>query len=141
MAVVALKRLWRHWSPLRSVQVSLTDTPIEDADNVVVSVSGVAFKPEGSAPEVVESFTARSIDLLQYQNGRTAILLQDTPMKAGRYQWLRLIIDTQPVVRDSYIVIDGNECELNVPSGAETGSSGLIDGRRKPGADRRLRPA
>jgi hypothetical protein len=104
-----------------SVQVSLTDTPIEDADNVVVSVSGVAFKPEGSAPEVVESFAPRSIDLLQYQNGRTAILLQDTPMQAGRYQWLRLIIDTQPVVRDSYIVINGNECELNVPSGAETG--------------------
>jgi len=104
-----------------SVQVSLTDTPIEDADNVVVSVSGVAFKPEGSAPEVVENFAPRSIDLLQYQNGRTAVLLQDTPMQAGRYQWLRLIIDTQPVVRDSYIVINGNECELNVPSGAETG--------------------
>ena len=104
-----------------SVQVSLTDTPIEDADNVVVSVSGVAFKPEGSAPEVVENFAPRSIDLLQYQNGKTAILLQDTPMQAGRYQWLRLIIDTQPVVRDSYIVINGNECELNVPSGAETG--------------------
>ena len=108
-------------SAMSSVQVSLTDTPIEDADNVVVSVSGVAFKPEGSAPEVVESFAPRSIDLLQYQNGRTAILLQDTPMQAGRYQWLRLIIDTQPVVRDSYIVINGNECELNVPSGAETG--------------------
>jgi hypothetical protein len=108
-------------SATSSVQVSLTDTPIEDADNVVVSVSGVAFKPEGSAPEVVESFAPRSIDLLQYQNGRTAILLQDTPMQAGRYQWLRLIIDTQPVVRDSYIVINGNECELNVPSGAETG--------------------
>lgn len=108
-------------SATSSVQVSLTDTPIEDADNVVVSVSGVAFKPEGSAPEVVQNFAPRSIDLLQYQNGRTAILLQDTPMKAGRYQWLRLIIDTQPVVRDSYIVIDGNECELIVPSGAETG--------------------
>lgn len=108
-------------SATSSVQVSLTDTPIEDADSVVVSVSGVAFKPEGSAPEVVESFAPRSIDLLQYQNGRTAILLQDTPMQAGRYQWLRLIIDTQPVVRDSYIVINGNECELNVPSGAETG--------------------
>ncbi len=108
-------------SATSSVQVSLTDTPIEDANSVVVSVSGVAFKPEGSGPEVVESFAPRSIDLLQYQNGRTAILLQDTPMQAGRYQWLRLIIDTQPAVRDSYIVINGNECELNVPSGAETG--------------------
>lgn len=104
-----------------SVRVSLTDTPVDNADQVVVSVSGMAFKPEGSAPEVVEIFAPRSIDLLQYQNGNAAILLQDTPMNAGRYQWLRLIIDAQPNVRDSYIVIDGQECELNVPSGAETG--------------------
>jgi hypothetical protein len=108
-------------SGMSSVQVSLTDTPVDGADQVVVSVSGMAFKPQGSGPEVVEDFTPRSIDLLQYQNGRTAILLQDTPMNAGRYQWLRLIIDAQPNVRDSYIVINGQECELNVPSGAQTG--------------------
>ncbi len=103
------------------VTVSLTDMPVDHADQVVISVSGVAFKPEGSPPERVADFAARSIDLLQYQNGQTAVLLQDTPMGAGRYQWLRLIIDTEPNVRDSYIVIDGQECELNVPSGAETG--------------------
>lgn len=106
---------------MSSVQVSLTDTPVDGADQVVVAVSGMAFKPEGSAPEVVASFAPRSIDLLQYQNGRTVILLQNTPMNPGRYQWLRLIINAQPNVRDSYIVINGQECELNVPSGAETG--------------------
>jgi hypothetical protein len=104
-----------------SVDVGLTDMPVDNADQVVISVSGVAFKPAGSGPELVEDFTPRSIDLMQYQNGQTAILLQDTLMNAGRYQWLRLIIDTEPNVRDSYIVIDGQECELNVPSGAETG--------------------
>lgn len=103
------------------VTVGLTDMPIDHADQVVISVSGVAFKAEGSAPEVVKDFTPRSIDLLQYQNGQTAILLQNMPMPSGRYQWLRLIVDTQPNVRDSYIVIDGQECELNVPSGAESG--------------------
>jgi hypothetical protein len=103
------------------VSVSLTDMPVDHAEQVVVSVTGVAFKPEGSGPEVVADFTPRSIDLLQYQNGATAVLLQNTPMEAGRYQWLRLIVETEPSVRDSYIVIDGQECELNVPSGAETG--------------------
>ena len=103
------------------VSVSLTDMPVDHADQVVIAVSGVAFKPEGSAPEQVVDFSPRSIDLLQYQNGQTALLLQDTPMEAGRYQWLRLIVDTEPNVRDSYIAIDGQECELNVPSGAETG--------------------
>ena len=103
------------------VSVSLTDMPVDHADEVVIAVSGVAFKPEGSAPEQVVDFSPRSINLLQYQNGQTAVLLQNTPMEAGRYQWLRLIVDTEPNVRDSYIVIDGQECELNLPSGAETG--------------------
>jgi len=104
-----------------TVDVRLTDMPVDDADEVVIAISGVAFKPNGSAPEIVEDFSPRSIDLLQYQNGQTAILLQNMPMDAGRYQWLRLILDTESNVRDSYIVIDGQECELNVPSGAETG--------------------
>jgi Domain of unknown function (DUF4382) len=104
-----------------TVDVRLTDMPVDDADEVVISVSGVAFKAEGSAPEIVADFSPRSIDLLQYQNGQTAVLLQDMPMDAGRYQWLRLILDTEPNVRDSYIVIGGEECELNVPSGAENG--------------------
>jgi hypothetical protein len=103
------------------VSVSLTDMPVDHADQVVIAVSSVAFKPEGSGPEEVVDFSPRSIDLLQYQNGHAAVLLQNTPMEAGRYQWLRLIVDTEPNVRDSYIVIDGQECELNVPSGAETG--------------------
>ena len=103
------------------VSVNLTDMPVDHADQVVIAVSGVAFKHEGSAPEVVMDFSPRSINLLQYQNGQTAVLLQNTPMEAGRYQWLRLMVDAEPNVRDSYIVIDGQECELNVPSGAETG--------------------
>jgi hypothetical protein len=103
------------------VTVSLTDMPVDHAEQVVVSVTGVAFKPEGSGPELVADFAPRSIDLLQYQNGETAVLLRDMPMEAGRYQWLRLIVETEANVRDSYIVIDGQECELNVPSGAESG--------------------
>jgi hypothetical protein len=103
------------------VTVSLADMPVDDAEHVVVSVNAVAFKPEGSGPEFVAEFAPRSIDLLQYQNGQAAVLLKNTPMEAGRYQWLRLIIDAEPNVRDSYIVLDGQECELNVPSGAESG--------------------
>jgi hypothetical protein len=108
-------------SDMGRVTVGLTDMPIDHADEVVIAVRGVAFKPEGSAPEIVEDFSPRPIDLLEFQNGQTAILLQNTPMEAGRYQWLRLILDAETNVRDSYIVIDGQECELNVPSGAETG--------------------
>lgn len=103
------------------VSVGLTDAPTDAAQEIWVQVSGVAFKPEGSAPETVQSFTPRAINLLQYQQGNVAMLLDNVPFEAGRYQWLRLIVDSQPNVRDSYLMVDGQECELKIPSGAESG--------------------
>jgi hypothetical protein len=103
------------------VTVSITDAPVDVAQEVWVKVTGVAFKPEGGAPEIVQNFSPRTLNLLQYQQGDVAVLLDDVPFTAGRYQWLRLIIESEPNVRDSYVMVDGAECELGVPSGAESG--------------------
>lgn len=104
-----------------TVSVSLTDAPVEDAQEVWIKVTGIAFKPEGSAPEIVKDFTPRSLNLLAYQQGRTALLLDKVPFEPGRYQWIRLLIESEPNVRDSYAMVNGQECELRVPSGAESG--------------------
>lgn len=104
-----------------AVKVSITDAPVESAQEVWVQVTGIAFKPEGSAPEIVQSFTPRALNLLQYQQGRTAVLLDNVPFTAGRYQWIRLMIAAERNVRDSYAMVNGQECELTVPSGAESG--------------------
>jgi hypothetical protein len=103
------------------VSVALTDAPVNIADEVWLQVAGVAFKPEGGDPEIVEDFTPRAINLLQYQQGEVAVLLDNVPFRAGRYQWLRLIIESEANVRDSYVIVNGDECELRVPSGAESG--------------------
>jgi hypothetical protein len=106
------------------MSLSVTDAPVDDASSVVVQFSGVAFKREGEAPEVVQNLTPspRQLNLLEYQEGRAALLLDGVTMPAGRYEWVRLIVDTQQNVRDSYIVLTtGEECELRVPSGAESG--------------------
>jgi len=106
------------------VSVSVTDAPVDDATSVVVQFSGVAFKREGSAAEVVQNLSPspRQLDLLAYQEGRAALLLDGVTLPAGRYEWVRLILDTQANVRDSYLVrTTGEECELRVPSGAESG--------------------
>jgi len=106
------------------MSLSVTDAPIDDASSVVVQFSGVAFKREGEAPEVVQNLSPspRQLDLLGYQEGRAALLLDGVTLPAGRYEWVRLIVDTQQNVRDSYIVrTTGEECELRVPSGAESG--------------------
>lgn len=106
---------------LSRVTVSLTDAPVEDAQEVWIKVTGVAFKPEGSAPEIVKDFVPRTLNLLAYQQGRTAVLLDNVPFEPGRYQWIRLVIESEPNVRDSYAMVNGQECELRVPSGAESG--------------------
>jgi hypothetical protein len=103
------------------VTVNITDAPVDVAQEIWVKVTGVAFKPNGSAPEIVQNFSPRTLNLLQYQQGDVAVLLDDVPFTAGSYQWLRLIIESEPNVRDSYVMVDGSECELQVPSGAESG--------------------
>lgn len=106
------------------LSLGVTDAPVDEASSVVVQFSGVAFKRAGSAPEVVQNLTPspRQLDLLQYQGGRAAVLLDGVTLPAGDYQWIRLIVDNATDVRDSYIVLTGGEeCELRVPSGAESG--------------------
>lgn len=106
------------------VSLAITDAPVDEASSVVIQFSGVAFKRAGSAPEVVQTLTPspRQLDLLQYQEGRAALLLDGVTLPAGDYEWVRLIVDDETGVRDSYIVLTGGEeCELSVPSGAESG--------------------
>lgn len=107
-----------------TVKLSITDAPVDDARSVVVQFSGVAFKREGADAEVVQSLnpSPRQLDLLQYQGGRAALLLDNVTLPAGQYEWIRLMVDNQQNVRDSYIVLTtGEECELRIPSGAESG--------------------
>jgi hypothetical protein len=106
------------------LSLAVTDAPVDDASSVVVQFSGVAFKRAGSAPETVQNLTPspRQLDLLQYQEGRAALLLDGVTLPAGDYEWIRLIVDNETGVRDSYLVLTGGEeCELTVPSGAESG--------------------
>ena len=106
------------------LSLSITDAPVDDATSVVVQFSGVAFKRAGAAAEIVQNLSPspRQLDLLEYQEGRAALLLNGVTLPAGEYEWVRLIVDNEPSVRDSYLVLTtGQECELRVPSGAESG--------------------
>jgi hypothetical protein len=106
------------------LSLAVTDAPLDDASSVVVQFSGVAFKRAGAPAEIVQNLSPapRQLNLLEYQQGRAALLLDGVTLPAGDYEWVRLIVDNQPNVRDSYITLTtGEECELRVPSGAESG--------------------
>lgn len=116
-------------APTGSLKLSVTDAPVDDAEAVWIQFRAVEFKPEGGSPVRHELLGAgsppgpapQSINLLPLQDGRSAVLVNDLELPAGRYEWIRLIVDNVENERDSYIVIDGNECELRVPSGDESG--------------------
>ncbi|MCK7492516.1 MAG: DUF4382 domain-containing protein [Comamonadaceae bacterium] len=114
-------------NPTGRLKLSVTDAPVDDAQAVWVQFRAVEFKPEGAEPvrqdlkDANGAAAPQRINLLPLQDGRAAVLLDGVVLPAGRYEWLRLLVDNEPNVRDSYIEVAGNECELRIPSGDESG--------------------
>lgn len=112
------------------LSLSVTDAPVDSAEAVVVSFTGVELFPgDGGNPVIFDFDPPLSIDLLTLQGDNSAFLIQDADIEPGVYDELRLIIDTENASCnnlvapfDSYIRIDGTEYPLIVPSG---GASGL----------------
>ena len=110
-----------------TLKLGITDAPVDVADAVVVQFSGVELKPKGGAPFTVDFVddggqpTTRTIDLYPLTGTQREIMLEGEEIPAGEYEWMRLMVDAAPGVVDTYIGIGGGQCELLVPSGAETG--------------------
>ena len=114
-----------------TLNIGLTDGPIDSAAAVVIQFTGLELKSAGGPPEVFEidpdacdfddSTGSCSIDLLTLQGTEYRTLFgQNVP--AGDYQWVRLLVNAERTVHDSYIAFDGGpQCSLWIPSGAETG--------------------
>lgn len=102
--------------------LGITDSPVDVADAVVVEFTGVELKPR-QGPAFSRNFaTPKTIDLLAYQAGERAMLLDGEEIPAGEYLWMRLKVNADPdVAGDSHISIDGADCELRIPSGDERG--------------------
>lgn len=108
------------------LKLGITDSPIDVAESVVVQFAGVELKPrDGEAFSV--DFTnnglpaPKTLDLLSLQGGKRAMLLDGAVVPAGEYEWMRLKVNVDPALPDSYVGIAGQQCEMRIPSGAETG--------------------
>jgi hypothetical protein len=106
-----------------NLTLRITDSPITDAERIVVQFSGVEIKPlNATNPEVFDFSTPRQIDLLALEGGDTEILVDDEVMPAGEYEWIRLKVNAGRDARDSYIDLrDGSRHALFMPDGSETG--------------------
>ena len=104
-----------------TISIAITDAPIDSVTEVWVEFSGLTLKPQ-VGDEIRLTFSSpKRFDLLTLQNGVTAELQATTTVPAGPYSWVRLAVNAEDGVRDSYAIRDGMEVELRIPSGSEGG--------------------
>jgi hypothetical protein len=105
-----------------TMNLAITDAPVDAANAVVVEFTGVALRPEGGEEIVINFNEPQSIDLLALQGGASSALLDGQTVPAGRYSGLRLLVNAARNNADSYITLaDGTQHSLFVPSGAQSG--------------------
>ncbi|MBE0615061.1 MAG: DUF4382 domain-containing protein [Burkholderiales bacterium] len=108
--------------------VSLTDSPACGFDNVYVTVDKVRVHQSSSAADTDAGWTditlspARKIDLLSLTNG-ALLSLGETPLAAGHYTQLRLVLDpnTAGGMSNSVVPTGGAETPLVTPSAVQSG--------------------
>jgi hypothetical protein len=104
------------------LSIGVTDAPVDEAAAVVVKFTGVELKPENGNAFTIDLNPDKSIDLLALSGGQSVALLDDQTVEAGRYEWIRLLIEAEQNQPSSYIDLStGERFPLHVPSGSETG--------------------
>ncbi|UCE89377.1 MAG: DUF4382 domain-containing protein [Pseudomonadota bacterium] len=99
--------------------VAVTDAPVDGAQAVVVTFTGV--KVHGNGETLSFDFDPdREVDLLQLQGGLSVNLLDGVVLPAGDYQWMRFEVAFG--IDKTYIINSaGEQHALEIPSGAQTG--------------------
>lgn len=111
------------------VKIYLTDAPVDGAnvESLFLSVTRIELKSESGWKTVKEFSTPLSIDILDYQNGDSFFVTEET-LEAGTYTEARLILNatqagSSPKANPDCFLrfTDGTEQELFIPSGEQTG--------------------
>ncbi|MEJ2646278.1 MAG: DUF4382 domain-containing protein [Gammaproteobacteria bacterium] len=101
-----------------TMSLALADAPVNGAQKVVVTFTGVELQPANGAVQEINYSTPKQLDLLRLTGGVTELLLNGQTLPAGNYSWIRLKLDTGA----SYIVTSaGGQSPLTIPSGAQSG--------------------
>lgn len=122
-----------------SLTLDITDAPVDSATEVNVVFTGITLQPQNGervtflcnepADDPVFSCDedgTRTIDMLALTGDESENLLDDVEVDAGRYDWIRLLVDAgtpaQPDSGSSTIVLDDGSVEnLIIPSGSQSG--------------------
>ena len=103
------------------ISFGITDLPVNDVSEVVIAMTEFELKPagEGRSFTVPVNEFGRELNLLDFQNGEAATVINGEEVPAGNYEWLRIFFDEEK----SYVTLKngGGKYPLFIPSGDQTG--------------------
>jgi len=103
-----------------TISFSMTDAPVDEADMVVIAMTEFELKPvDGRSFRRAVNEAGRKLNLLDFTDGKTALIIDNENVPAGDYEWLRIFFDMDA----SYVRLeaDGATYPLFMPSGEQTG--------------------
>lgn len=106
-----------------AISVGVTDAPIDDVESVWIEFTGVSIKPASGDKLDFDFDQPRQIDLLALQGDESELLLNNEPLPAGNYNWIRLKVNAEfDGIMDSYVWLKtGSQEDLQIPSGSQSG--------------------
>ncbi len=106
-----------------SVSVAITDTPADEGIAVAnIQFTGLEIQSAGGELHTFAFDPPRDINLAVLQDGLSEDLLRDVPLEAGRYTWIRVLVNAEENVADSYVTFDSGESyPLHIPSAEISG--------------------
>lgn len=109
-----------------TLQLAMTDSPGCGYDHVYITVHQIRIHPSASATDSDSGWqeinvpNVRKMDLLALTNGALQEL-GSTPLPAGRYEQVRLVLSDAPLANSVVPSGTGNEVELRTPSAQQSG--------------------
>lgn len=76
-----------------SISILVTDAPIDDALEVNIAFTGVTLKRSGAQPSNINFAEPVILNLLDYQGDNSFTLVSNQTVRAGEYDYARLIVD------------------------------------------------
>lgn len=108
-------------SPAGKLSLHITDAPVDEASGVVIEFTGIEIQPAIGERLDFNFGSPRQIIVSNLISGNSEIILEETTVPSGHYNWIRLKANAVCDALDSFIEINGVMHPLWIPSGNQTG--------------------
>ncbi|MBY6187769.1 DUF4382 domain-containing protein [Marinobacter hydrocarbonoclasticus] len=120
-----------------TLNLGITDGPVNYADDVVIVLSHVVLVPESGGDPIVFDYLQdegeeRSIDLLEVQGAKAEWVVTERELPVGNYDVCAYIIQGDGTESTSHVNIDGGTFSLSTPSGGSCQGFKPDTGDQKP---------